>query len=85
MTLPEVPVKRRYSTKLTAEQLEDLADSDISLLDIDPETGQSSIMDGLSGMEYHDIIIRRQYRKREVERWTAILTSMGKAANTNEQ
>ena len=44
--------KSRAFSRLTIPQLRDLGQSSIKLLDIDPETGRSTVMEGLSEGEY---------------------------------
>lgn len=65
MTGEIISYESTSETKLTSDQLRDLAYSGIRLINIDSDNGTSTIMDGLSSYEYSMAMTYRSIRKRE--------------------
>ena len=71
-----IPKQETQMRVLTTEQLKDLGHSGISLLDIDPNDGASSIMEGLTRYEYGMAIVYRKAYQADRELWHNRLSLM---------
>jgi len=82
MTFEQQSPEKQTKTRLTNDQLRDLAYSSMYLIDIDPTDGTSTIMDGLEQHEYHAAMRFRQRQKQEKADLHDLLVSMAAIRHT---